>query len=66
MWVIVASKNEQKYNVVVGGGIIGLLAYKILKSYDKNTILIEQSNKLGGLLSSLKLEIRISIMVLTI
>ena len=46
---------NKKYNVVVGGGIIGLLAYKILKSYDKNTILIEQSNKLGGLLSSLKI-----------
>jgi len=47
-------KMNKKYNIIVGGGIIGLLAFKILNSFDRNTILIEQSNKLGGLLTSFK------------
>ena len=43
----------KRYNIVLGGGIAGLIiAKKLVKKGYKNILLIESSDRLGGLLKS--------------
>ena len=47
--------SEKKTNIVIGGGLAGIVSALLLKKKNNKVILIEQNKKVGGLFQSRKL-----------